>query len=375
MRIFSIGGPAEDRVVAMIPLNVPFVPDESYAAFLREHAGHLDSCYLSLHGPVAGDARLRFDSVNLSRLSKLLARVPVPHKYALANTRFHDPSVYTDTAALRDLAGRLETLVDRAGLTGVVFGDAYFLNALSDASPRVCGLLHAVPSVNFLPDSGDKVRALADLVAGTAFLPPDKITVDRGLNRDPSGLREMAGQCGKILPGVRLEVLANEGCLYQCPYKPAHDAHISFANTGLAPDATHEANRLFGCMRVLVEKPHRMFASPLIRPEDVARYEGVADVVKVAGRTLGPEFLKRCVTAYMKGRYEGNLLDLTDSMDWLAAHYHVDNQGIPEDFADRLETCSRDCGACAYCEELFSRVAEKKPAPFAPRPARLACQR
>ena len=44
------------------------------------------------------------------------------------------------------------------------------------------------------------------------------------------------------VPGREARILANEGCLYHCPYKLTHDCHISMGNMGQPLD-THRINQ------------------------------------------------------------------------------------------------------------------------------------
>lgn len=344
--------------------SVPFLPDEAYAGVLARNAAHLASCYFSLHLPVARDARVRAQTVETERLSGLLAAVDVPEKLALLNARFHEPAAYFDRDLLRDLASRLARLRTEAGLTGVVFADASFLLALADEAPDLCAELSAVPSVNLFPDSVPAVRALVEFVSGTPFRAPVKITLDRSLNRRPEELGRVAAACRELVPGMAVEVLANEGCLPRCPFKLCHDSQVALSNTGLVSERTREVNRRFGCMRVLAAEPWRLFSSPFIRPEDVGAYEGAADVVKLCGRTLGPEFLARCLDAYVSGKSPANLLDLMDSMDWLARVVHVESGRLPEDFLARMAACPGDCSRCGTCRDLYRAAARESGTPF-----------
>ena len=196
-----------------------------------------------------------------------------------------------------------------------------------------------------------------DAIASTAFRPPGKLILDRSLNRDRKALASLFSFCRTRYPEVKLELLANEGCLPHCPFKPAHDAHIALVNMGLAPEMTHGLNRDFGCRRYLEKEPWRLFQSPFIRPEDLPVYEKVVDVIKICGRTLGTGFLRNAVSAYLRGSHKGNLLDLMDTMEWLAARLSVANHELPLDFLDRLSTCAMECDRCGYCRELFARHA------------------
>jgi collagenase-like PrtC family protease len=339
--------------------NIPVVPDEGLSAFVSESAGRIFSCHASLHSPAADDGRHRLEEVAPERLAAFLAALRVPRKYVLLNSRVHAAQAYFDPVRLGELSGVLDGLARAGAITGIVFADAYLLRALSDAAPDTAAQLEAVPSVNCQLDSWDKVAVLADFIASTGFKPPGALILDRSLNRRLTALAAVSERCRRELPGVALELLANEGCLDLCPFKPAHDCHISLRHLGAGLDC-HRLNRDLGCIRELWREPWRLFASPFIRPEDAAAYEPHVDVLKLCGRTLGAQFIERTARAYFRGRTEGNLLDLLDAMEATAERVHVKAGSLPEDFLDQVGHCAKNCRACSYCRELYGRCASLK---------------
>ena len=335
--------------------DVPFIPDRDYAGFLSRHAERLHSVHFSLYSPRVSDARVRLEVYPTEIVAGLLETLPGPRKYLLMNSRLQVPDNYFNREVLGLLAADLEMLLDREVLDGLVYSDQYWLQALSDYCPDICRRLEAVPSVNFLLATYDQVQALWQALDATAFKPPDKLPLDRSLNRLPAALADLTARCREKFPGLKMELLANEGCLDHCPYKLSHDAAIALANLGLG-EVTSRLNQDFGCRRVLGAKPHLLFKSPFIRPEDVSCYEGLVDIIKICGRTLGPKFLTRTVAAYLAGEYQGNLLALTDAMDWLADLLYIPNQDLPENFWRQVSGCDRDCDRCSYCRNLFDSL-------------------
>lgn len=342
----------------MLLLDVPFLPDPDYVEFLAEFQPALYSVHFSLFLDNIPDGRHRPGTVpKFADLAAGLARLPGPKKYGLLNSRFHHPSLYSDKAALQKIIKTLDTLLAAGTLHGITIVDFYLLQALSDTCPEVAAQLEAVPGVNCMLDSFAKIQACLSAIAETGFKPPTKLNLDRSLNRNLPELATISQQCRRHFPGVKLTLLANEGCLDRCPFKLTHDAQIAFANTGLIANETHTANQELGCIRELTVHPAELFKSPFIRPEDLEHYEGMVEVIKLCGRTLGPGFLQRVVRAYAARRYAGNLLELMDTMEWLAKRLHVANAELPGDFLDRLSSCDRNCQACSYCWELLDKVA------------------
>jgi len=294
----------------------------------------------------------------------LLARlreVPGVRKYALLNSRFQAPGRYFDTGFRRGLTARLARLADAGQLDGVVFADQYLMQGLADTAPDLCAGLEAVPSVNCLVDSCEGIVAWRQYVAEAGFKPPAKIILDRNLNRSLSRLGEISARCRARYPDLHLTLLGNEGCLYRCPFKLAHDAHNALANTGLATDRCGSMNDSLGCRRYFAAHPEAVLQSPLIRPEDLGRYEGLVTVVKLCGRTLGVGFLQRVLDAYLAGSFAGNLLALADTTDWLSEQMYIANALLPPDFFATLSSCDRECGDCGYCRRVLAGCVKKQP--------------
>lgn len=155
--------------------------------------------------------------------------------------------------------------------------------------------------------------------------------------------------------------MANEGCIYHCPFKPAHDAHIALSNTGLVREATFRMNQTLGCHAYFNTHPHRLLKSPFIRPEDLNHYRGMADGIKLCGRTLGPAFLKRCIRAYGDRTFEGNLLALMDASGFMADRVHIPNPALGPDFFTTLTSCTKQCKGCKICPSIFKQIAATKP--------------
>ena len=340
--------------------DVPVIPDDKYVSFLCGVGDRLASCHFSLYSPAVIDCRHKFEEHQLTRLIQGLAGLKKIKQYALLNAGLHLPSDYFAPEKLKAAVEVLRTLRKEGVLDGIIYSDQYYLSALAQTDPEMCSELEAVPSVNFQLDSFDKIVVVLEAVERTGCKPPGKLVLDRSLNRRPDRLADISARVRRDFPEIKLSLLANEGCLYHCPYKSVHDAHIALANLGVMPVETRRINQDFGCRRHLDREPWQLFKSPWIRPEDVHRYEDWVQVIKICGRTLGPEFLQNAVTAYLQGFYHGNLLDLTDTMEWLAEKLEVKGHELPPDFFDVLTSCGKKCNACQYCRQLLDRCTQKK---------------
>lgn len=344
----------------MLPLDVPFVPDGDYPEYLAERTESLSSVHFSLYDPALADARQLLETREPSAIVSGLKRLGALPKYVLLNTRLHAPEAYFSKDGLGRTAERLTMLADTVGLTGLVFADPYYLQALADAHPEMASRLEAVPSVNTMLDSAERAFAMLSLIEATPFRLPSRIVLDRGLNREMNRLIEVSERLRASRPDLKLLLMANEGCLYACPYKQVHNSHVAMVNQGLCGERTFAMNRDLGCVRRLLTDLGAFLSSPFIRPEDQHRYDGLVDGIKLCGRNKGVPFLIRTIDAYVHGKFDGNLLDLMDAMGDLADRVHVDNRALPDDYLERVSTCAKDCGTCGWCAQLAETMVTRR---------------
>lgn len=342
-------------------LDVPFLPDTRYVPFLQEHEQSLYSVHYSLEQEYIPDGRHKTATRNIAELNHALSKLKNVKKYALLNSRFHTPQTYLDPEARKRILTNMEILLAEGNIDGITVVDIYLVQALSDASPQITNELEASLGINCMLDDFDRIRAFLNIIATTNFKSPSKLNLDRSLNRNMKQLKDISYRCREYYPGIRLTLMTNEGCLFRCPYKLAHDAHISIANFGMCGNMTFEVNRELGCIRLLSDHPEEILKSPFIRPEDQNHYIPYADVLKICGRTLGPDFLQNTISAYITGRYKGNLLALLDTQDWQVDRLTIANDSLPTDFVNQLTTCDKDCERCDYCSTLFKQVSRYNP--------------
>lgn len=342
-------------------LSVPFIHDQPYINFLTKKNSFLESVYFGLHsGPVL-DSRLRFSTLDIPSFIQGLKQVKKINKYVLLNTRFILPDLYKSTNFLLQLLDTLESLHKNCCIKGIVISDFYLINALDRTGHDIIPELEVVPGINSMMDSLEKVLSHLEIIENTRFKLPEKLILDRSLNRDPEILNTTVLSIKSIYPDMKIELLANEGCIYHCPFKPAHDAQISLSNTGIVKECTHGINQAVGCNSYFHQHPERFFKSPFIRPEDLIHYTGIVDTIKICGRTLGSKFLVRCISAYDKKSYPGNLLDLMDATNFLGSFFYIDNKGLGPDFFKKITTCTKICKNCRICHEMFLNSVKKTP--------------
>jgi collagenase-like PrtC family protease len=137
----------------------------------------------------------------------------------------------------------------------------------------------------------------------------DLIMLSEHVNRDFKALRAIrkAVKC-------QLALIANVGCVYDCPNALTHANSIAHSGAKGQNSLFADAFMLF-CFGKRMESPEELIKIRWIRPEDVAQYEDVGiDVLKILERSSTTEVLVERVKAYTQRSYDGNLLSLLGQM-------------------------------------------------------------
>jgi len=355
-----------------IPLKIN---DDFLSSVIQAHQEKIYSIFFTLPSSHMNDARVIYRKPTYEELLLALKKVPDGiKKYVTLNGRYNPPINYASDN-VRENARLMLDLHDQGLLQGIIFLDFFYIRRLIAIEPRI-GELELVPSVNCFIDTIGKFHTMRRYLedACGAFR-ARKVIVDRGLNRDITGLERLCRQLKNFDPQLKIEVLANEGCMLSCPFKINHDIFISMSNDHNQQQVHRNTdcddfnlNKLYGCQNSNLKNPSNIFRSPFVRPEDVHHLEGTADILKVCGKTLPPNRMKMIFQAYLDRRYNGNLLDLLDATQILSKDIFIDNAKLPQDFFMTVATCDKNCNACRKCETVFGRWIES----FAdlPRPTR-----
>lgn len=240
------------------------------------------------------------------------------------------------------------------------------------------------PSLRVKISSYQKIRSVS---AARRFedLGADALVLSEHIQRDFRLLEAIrrAVQC-------KLVLIANVGCIYDCPNILTHANCNSHSGAKGEPTTVFTETYQTYCTMKRLESTAELIKMRWIRPEDVARYEDVGiDLLKIIDRHSTTDALAERVKAYYARSYEGNLLDLCGQMtnpkkstrinlpqvladggreevdkverllDALATPvqdlFFVDNKRIPSDFLQGFveRDCSLlPCDRCGYCQRI-----------------------
>jgi len=274
-----------------------------------------------------------------------------------------------DLTRLKDAGIKLDLLLN---------ANCYGAEAMSSAlEKRVGGILEKLDSWGCKPETctvaspfvARTVKALAPDVEVRAsvnmrlttlqafrYLSPlfDSYYLGRDVQRNLETVKRFSDWCHAN--GKRLCILANSGCLRNCPWQTYHDNLIAHSDEAMKTSNVRGWNPHL-CWTLYKDRKNfaEILKSTWVRPEDIGRYEGLVDVVKLATRQhANPDMV---ISAYERGAFEGNLLDLFEP-GFSPAFFpqFVDNAAFPSDWFDRTSSCPRECTQCGYCESALAKV-------------------
>lgn len=351
----------------MFNYDLPFHNNNDYIQFLNSLTD-LYSCYFNLASDVVSDARIHNEIISTQAIIDGLSKLnPAVKKYVTINGRF-TPFQQYDTNHLEQLTNELKKLYEANCLTGILYLDYYFLQKLATIDPEFYSNIEAIPSINCFIDSIDKFNSHMMYLIDAGYKLPSKIIVDRAMNRKMVDLQTFVTKVKKLYPLIKIEILVNEGCLYNCPFKVNHDVAISLLNDQSISGKVYmmqkqqstdmdltRLNEDYGCIDYLYKHTSRFFATPFVRPEDISNYDGIIDIIKISGRIKPDEFVYDSYHAYKSQQWEGNLLDIIDAAGTLSNDMYIHNDEIPETFHKMLTTCDQNCLKCKYCDTVVSK--------------------
>lgn len=191
---------------------------------------------------------------------------------------------------------RLLDVISLAGVDAVTVSVPYLLDLVKRSFPH----LKISVSVGAAVDTPARAAYWEDMGA-------EQITLScADVNRD----FRLLGAIRKRVH-CRLQLIANLPCLPNCHLQRYHGNISSHASRRGEAGSFHIDYCSLLCRFMRLSEPEKMLSAVWIRPEDVRLYEDAGvDRIKLVDRGMKTPELRRIVSAYTAGRYDGNLLDL-----------------------------------------------------------------
>lgn len=323
-------------------------PYDSTAEIAEDYKDSISSVYFS--APGQSSAR---SVVEASAREEMLEELRYIRSLGIPLTLLYNANCYADGAVSsgfqKEILKTVEEMETAVGIGNLTTTSPFVARVVKKAFPeiRICA------SVNMWIGTEQAMRFL-----GEEF---DGYYLQRELNRDFRRIRQLSDWCRKNSKELRL--LANSGCLYTCPFHTFHDnlvAHEAGASR-LDNVMSRQPSPCWDLMYGLSDEEAAavFLQESWIRPQDIAQYEPYFTEIKLATRMHGSP--RRVVAAYVRGKFSGNLFDLTEpSYSRRFSRHVLDATKFPEDWFARTSSCSRNCESCGYCRSVAGQALVSK---------------
>ena len=190
----------------------------------------------------------------------------------------------------------------------------------------------------------------------------DSFYMSRDFQRDLKTIREFSEWCSAH--GKKLCMLANSGCLRNCPSQIFHETLLAHGFQRSSNEVLRMRSEATLCWNLIVERHlfEEVLRATWVRPEDIHHYAPYVEVFKLSTRchTQHNEILK----AYINGSYDGNLLRILDpDYSGQIGALNFDNKAFPDNWiTDGIAgACAVNCTHCGKCTEVLEKVLKTDP--------------
>lgn len=267
-------------------------------------------------------------------------------KQGIRSVLLLNANCYGENAISKELRQHVEQLVSkllvRFQLAAVTTTSPFLAHCIKIAYPG----LEVRASVNMRIGTIKGMEYIADCFDG--------YYIQREYNRDFDRIRELSNWCKNN--GKGLHLLANSGCLNFCSNQSFHDNLVAHEAEIVKKDNV-ERRHPSPCWEFMKEQEHWKYflQNSWIRPEDIHYYEPYFQTVKLATRMHANP--RKVLAAYVRQRFPGNLLDLTEpGFSSLLKGIIFDNERFPVDWFQHVTTCDKKCHTCNYCQTVLNQI-------------------
>jgi len=322
------------------------LPDEydSTAEIVEDYREHISSVYFPAPGQASARSVIEADDRDC-----MLEELRYIRSLGVSLTLLYNANCYGDRAVSsdfeREVLQTVGSMADAVGISDLTTTSPFVAKIVKRTFPE----LHICASVNMWIGTTQAMEYLGDDFDG--------YYMQREFNRDFRKIKALSDWCR--VHGKALRLLANSGCLYTCPFHTFHDNLVAH-ECGASKLDNAMSTQPSPCWDMMYRKKPLDAASVFlqeswIRPQDIHQYEPYFSEVKLATRMHSNP--RRVVGAYVRGRFSGNMFDLTEPSYARRFDRHIlDATKFPEDWFQRTTNCSKECEACGYCATVAEQM-------------------
>jgi collagenase-like PrtC family protease len=204
-------------------------------------------------------------------------------------------------------------------------------------------------SVNNLP------RTLKDVVFLVEVLYMTHVVVDRALNRNLDELKKISDYCKE--QNINITMLVNEGCIVDCMWKNVDDMMIAQTNKQSNMKVIQLVHNQLGCTDYFAQKPGEYLKTGFTLPNNLSKFDGLVDIIKLAGRGIPIEKWLTMCKSYMYESGNVTLKTLFSTRPPIQLMQVTANDLMDVNFNKITENCKNVCGTeCTLCDDVATKL-------------------
>lgn len=227
--------------------------------------------------------------------------------------------------------------------------DPGFMQLLRQATGRTLEIKNSV---------NNKPKTLKEVMFLVETLSIGHVIVDRALNRNLDELKKISAYCKER--SVKITMLVNEGCIVDCMWKNFDDMMISQTTKDSNMKIINIVHDKLGCTDYFEQKAGEYLKTGFTLPNDLNKFNGLIDIVKIAGRNNPvSKWLAMCKSyMYETGNEPIRTLFSTKPPNILLNI--TANQLADANFNVITENCKNVCGTeCTLCDNILEKIIPK----------------
>jgi collagenase-like PrtC family protease len=295
-----------------------------------------------------GSARaLTLQSENLKELKLIREKYDIKLHY-LINGNHYTNEFYEDLESV--IAHIKELDVDTVTLNNTyIMKDAVFMDLLRNCTGRHLEIKNSV---------NNKPKTLKEVIFLVEVLSIKSIVVDRALNRNLDELKKISDYCKA--KDIKITMLVNEGCIVDCMWKNFDDMMISQTTEKSNMKVIQLVHNNLGCVDHFENNTGEYLKTGFTLPNDLAKFDGLVDIIKLAGRGVPIEkWLKMC-EAYMYENGNTPIRHLFSTKPPVKLMNVTSNELASYNFNKITNNCKNVCGTeCVLCDNVMEKMFPK----------------
>lgn len=227
--------------------------------------------------------------------------------------------------------------------------DSVLMHELRNATPKGVEIKNSVNNI---------AKSLKQIMFLVEVLGIRSIIVDRSLNRNLDELKKISDYCKPL--NISITMLVNEGCIVDCLWKNIDDMMIAQTNEKSNMKVINIIHEKLGCTDYFEKNAEEYLKSAFTLPNDLNKFDGLVDVLKLAGRGIPLASWLTLCKAYM---YEDGNVSLRNLFSTRPPNMLLNvtsNQLAGYNFNKITNNCKNVCAnECRLCDNVLEKMFPK----------------